>query len=190
MHIYNLEEKANLLIEIGERLQKLELGVLPTDTIYGLSTVADDDDALRKIFRAKGRTSPCSVIAPSKDWALEQVPTHFHKKLSALWEEYGARTTLLFPLAPNNTIAASNTSSGLIGFRRSNGWIAELASLIQRPIASTSVNPSGQAHATSIDTISTQLIPSIDFALDVGSLKAQASTLIHAYTDALKVERR
>ncbi len=50
-------EKLNQIKEVVNLLQNGEIVAIPTETVYGLAADAANDEALRKIFAAKGRSS-------------------------------------------------------------------------------------------------------------------------------------
>ena len=50
------------LAEAAKRLAKGELVAFPTETVYGLGARADDDNAVARIFAAKGRPSDHPLI--------------------------------------------------------------------------------------------------------------------------------
>jgi len=71
--------KANQINEAVSLLQNGEIVAIPTETVYGLAADATNDEALRKIFVAKGRPSDHPLIVHIEsfdkvnDWA-ERVP--------------------------------------------------------------------------------------------------------------------
>lgn len=73
-----------------QALRAGELLGLPTETVYGLATNADDDAAIAKIFAAKGRPSDHPLIVHVHDAAAvahyaREVPDFAHKLMQAFW---------------------------------------------------------------------------------------------------------
>jgi len=50
--------------EVAEALQKGELVVIPTDTLYGIVCSARDKEAVEKLYRIRGRDAakPCIIL--------------------------------------------------------------------------------------------------------------------------------
>ena len=86
-----------------------ELVGLPTETVYGLGARADDDDAVAKIFAAKGRPADHPLIVHVADVGSAQV---FAADWPALAQRLAARfwpgpLTLIVPRAPGIGAAAA-----------------------------------------------------------------------------------
>lgn len=50
------------IAQAAQRLASGDLVVFPTETVYGLGARADDDDAVKRIYAAKGRPSDHPLI--------------------------------------------------------------------------------------------------------------------------------
>jgi L-threonylcarbamoyladenylate synthase len=53
-----------------------ELAIVPTDTVYGLATTPHEEEAVRRLYAAKGRAEPqpTALVLASVDLLLELVP--------------------------------------------------------------------------------------------------------------------
>ncbi len=117
----------------AEILGSGRLAVIPTDTIYGFSTIDTEEGALL-IQNAKGRSSGKSLISlvSSPDEIKEYSTEELNPLLMDLWP--GA-VTVIVPVSGGGTRA----------FRcPGDGWLRKLVKKIGRPVFSTSVNISGE----------------------------------------------
>ncbi|MBU8920293.1 MAG: threonylcarbamoyl-AMP synthase [Bacteroidales bacterium] len=137
---YTLKRIENIvsMIESGE------VGVLPTDTIYGLHCDALDIDAVKKIIRIKGRNKKAGLILLMSniemvDRYISNWPGDSKRVLSHIWP---ARLTALLPatdkilpvLRPGMTIAVRIPA---------DDELRSIISAVGSPLVSTSVNRSG-----------------------------------------------
>ncbi|HET9644645.1 MAG TPA: L-threonylcarbamoyladenylate synthase, partial [Burkholderiaceae bacterium] len=102
----------------AERLAAGHLVAFPTETVYGLGARADDDQAVRRIFEAKGRPSDHPLIvhvsdpAHAADFAAELSPLA-RRLMSAFWP--GPLTVIVPRRADAGSAAAGG--QGSIGLR-------------------------------------------------------------------------
>ena len=174
MIIYRLNEKNRSLIK--DEIEAGAVFVYPTDTIYGIGCNALDSFAVKLIRKIKHRDEkPLSVIAPSKEWILENcVLEDEHKKyLDKLPGAY----TLVLNLR-NRKAIAPEVSKGTLGVRIPNHWVSDMVRELGFPVVTTSVNVAGKKPVTKIDGISKKVSKMIDFAIDEGELKNKPSKVI------------
>ncbi len=125
----------------AERLAQGGLVAFPTETVYGLGADAENPDAVRRIYRAKGRPSDHPLIvhvAPQADllyWASE-LPPLAQQLIAAFWP---GPLTLILPRNPRipDTVSGGQAT---IGLRCPSHPVAQ--ALLQRMAA---LRPSGQA---------------------------------------------
>lgn len=148
----NIDEHA--ISEAGDVLREGGLVVFPTETVYGLGANALDKDAVKEIFKAKGRPqdNPLIVhISKVKDIEdlVEKIPPIAQKLMDKFWP--GPMTIIL----KKKDIIPNETSAGLdsIGIRMPSNKIAmELISMAGVPIAAPSANLSGKPSPTDLET--------------------------------------
>jgi L-threonylcarbamoyladenylate synthase len=95
-----------------------ELVGFPTETVYGLGARADDDDAVRKIFAAKGRPSEHPLIvhvaqANDAEHFTEALPPLAQRLMAAFWP---GPLTVIVPRRPGVAGAAAGEQRS-IGLR-------------------------------------------------------------------------
>lgn len=116
---------------------------IPTETVYGLAASIYNEDALRNIFKIKGRpqTSPLIVHIGHKDQVQDlctDVPEAAYKFMDAFWP--GPLTLLL----PKKDVVSHTITSGLnrVGVRMPAHPVAlELLQKCRVPLAAPSANP-------------------------------------------------
>lgn len=176
------ESRETGLDAANDALQKGELAVLPTDTVYGLGANAFDVDAVTALLEAKGRerTMPPPVLVgdPAVLNALAiDVPTWVHDLVARFWP--GA-LTLVLTAQPTLTWDLGETK-GTVALRMPDDEIA--LELLRRtgPLAVSSANKSGRPAATTVLEAATMLGDAVAVYLDGGaSAGGTASTIVDA----------
>ena len=161
-------------------LEREELVVLPTDTVYGIAANAFSHKAVRALLAAKGRTekSPPPVLISNiaqLDALTESVPELARKLAEKFWP--GALTMILKaqPALQWNL----GETKGTVALRMPDHKIA-LALLEETgPLAVSSANLTGQPAATTAQQADDYLTDSVKVYLDSGaSPKGEASTIL------------
>ena len=137
-----------------------------TETVYGLGANALDDEAVKKIFIAKGRPqdNPLIIHVSTKEISglVKDVPEVAQKIIDKFWP--GPLTVILEKkdIIPNVTSANLNT----IGIRMPNSEIAlKLIELAERPIAAPSANISGRPSPTEVERCVEDLNGRVDYII-------------------------
>ncbi len=139
----------------ADLLRRGELVAVPTETVYGLAGVADESEAVRKIFAAKGRPAdhPLIVHLPGieamDDWAAE-VPEAARKLAETFWP---GPLTLILPKAGhvNDVVTGGQQTVGL----RVPGHpvTLRLLKILDRAVAAPSANRFGRISPTTADHV-------------------------------------
>ncbi|HEX6177838.1 MAG TPA: L-threonylcarbamoyladenylate synthase [Thermoanaerobaculia bacterium] len=151
--------------------------LLPTDTIYGLHCLATSEHAVERIAAMKERDAdkPFVVLASS----IDQITT-----IGARIEESTA--VLLKKLWPGPLTAVINLDEPIAASRGARTiavripdleWLRDLVSRTG-PLASTSVNRSGEPPIQSPRELSSDLQRRIDALFDAGPLEGKPSTIV------------
>lgn len=169
----------------GMRLAKValnrnELVVLPTDTVYGIAADAFSPTAVSALLTAKGRgpQSPPPVLIGNLNTLnalAEEVPEVARKLAETFWP--GA-LTMIFKAQGSLTWDLGETK-GTVALRMPDHKIA-LALLAETgPLAVSSANLTGEPAATTCQQANDYLGDSVSIYLDSGnSPKGEASTII------------
>lgn len=159
-----------IIKEAGGVLREGGLVAFPTETVYGLGANALNEDAVKKIFIAKGRPQDNPLIVHVADFNIEtlveDIPTVAEKLMSKFWP---GPLTLLFNksfLVPDVTSAGLKT----VGIRMPSNVIArEMILAAGVPIAAPSANVSGRPSPTEVKRCVEDLKGRVDFILGGGS---------------------
>lgn len=153
------------------------VAVLPTDTIYGFHCLADDEAAVSRMASLKERddTKPFIVLGNSIE-QLETLGASFTVETrAALSELWPGPLTAIVPMT--RQIAASRGTAS-IGVRiPAVTWLRELLALTG-PLASTSVNRTGQPPILSPTEMPRTLRESVGAVVDGGPLPGKASAIV------------
>ena len=147
-------------------LQSGKIGVIPTDTIFGISTNALDQSSVEMIYEIKGRhtTKPFIVlIGGIAQLSLFNITLNSaqSESLTKIWP---GQYSIIIPCEqPEFNYLHRNTNS--IAFRiPDNNELLEIINATG-PIVATSANISGLPTPQNINEVKTQL-PSLDFYID------------------------
>lgn len=161
-------------------LQRGELVVLPTDTVYGVAANAFDATAVAALLAAKGRgrQSPPPVLIPSAKTLpglASEMPDVALRLADAFWP--GA-LTMIFKAQPSLVWDLGETR-GTVALRVPNHKIA-LALLEETgPLAVSSANLTGEPAATNCQQAADYLGKSVAVYLDAGqSPVGESSTIL------------
>ncbi|MCD6034973.1 MAG: threonylcarbamoyl-AMP synthase [Rickettsiales bacterium] len=137
-------------------LQRGGLVIFPTETVYALACDATSDDAVKAVFRAKGRAEqkPLSVMVPTLD-AAEEIAEFSSKARSLAKAYWPGPLTLVVTLKKGHPLSSLVTGGGdSVGIRIPNHAIAQtLLKEFGKPLVATSVNLSGQPPAVSMEEV-------------------------------------
>lgn len=164
--INDINKDIKFIEEAGEVIKKGGIVAFPTETVYGLGANALDDEAVKKIFIAKGRPqdNPLIIHVSTKEISglVKNVPKVAQKMIDKFWP---GPLTIIFEkkeIIPNTTSANLNT----IGIRMPSSEIAlKLIELSGRPIAAPSANISGKPSPTEVGRCIEDLNGKVDYII-------------------------
>jgi len=175
----DIKQAANLL-------KTKEVIAFPTETVYGLGADATSDEAVGKIFSAKGRPSDNPLIVHiGKIEQLEQVVSQVSEVAKVLIAEFwpGPLTLIL----PKKEGLSKLVTAGLetVGVRMPNHLVAlNLLREVQLPIAAPSANASGRPSPTTAKHVLDDLDGKIAGIIDGGATGVGVeSTVLDCTTD-------
>jgi L-threonylcarbamoyladenylate synthase len=167
------------------------IGVVPTDTVYGLAAVPHDPQAVQRIFAAKGRPAQTNlpVLASSLDQVaqLGVVLTEGAMALAARW--WPGPLTLVFGLSPGAARPAWLDGRDEVAVRvPDHPFLLDLMT-VTGVLLVTSANLHGQPTAPSAAEVARVLAPHVGVVVDGGLLTATPSTLVNLALNPPTVER-
>ena len=170
----------NSLKTAGEILKNGGIVAFPTDTVYGLGAAYSNENAVSKIFEAKGRDEgkPLSIlvsdISQVELLALE-IPEGTKKLMEKFWP--GALTVILKkrPEISDKISAGKDT----IGIRMPDYSVTlDLIREAGSPLAAPSANTSGKRSSVSAEDVFEDLNGKIDMLLDGGTCPVGLSSTV------------
>ena len=164
--IKDINKDIKFIEEAGDIIRDGGTVAFPTETVYGLGANALDEEAVKKIFIAKGRPqdNPLIVHVCSKNISelVKEVPEVAQRMIDKFWP--GPLTIILEKndIIPNMTSANLNT----VGIRMPSSEIAlKLIELSKRPIAAPSANISGRPSPTEVERCIEDLNGKVDYII-------------------------
>ena len=159
------------LNEAAGIIRKGGLVAAPTETVYGLAADATSDEAVARIFEAKGRPrfNPLIVHVADKDMAARyvRIPPQAERLMDAFWP---GPLTLVLPRRADAALSLL-TSAGLntVAVRAPAHPLAQaLIRRADRPLAAPSANRSGSVSPTRAEHVRQSLEDKVDLVLDGG----------------------
>lgn len=157
-----------------------ELVAFPTETVYGLGADATNEDAVRKVFAAKGRPSDNPLIVTVADQAtvarFATITPDAQKLMDAFWP---GSLTIILPIHPG---ALSMTVTGGLqtaAFRNpANALTRELIQLAGAPIVGPSANLSGKPSPTTAQHVLHDMDGRIAGILDDGPARVGVESTV------------
>jgi L-threonylcarbamoyladenylate synthase len=163
------------------------VGVMPTDTVYGLVARAQDKTAVERLYALKSREQkPGTLIAASVQQLVDlDVPTEELKKVEKWWP--GSLSAVLI-MRGNDYL---HQGVGDIAMR----VIADpaLCELLEKtgPLLTSSANQPGEPGATTIDEAWQYFGDSVDFYVDGGKITSRMpSTIVKPVAGGITILRQ
>ena len=149
----------------------LEGGIVafPTDTVYGISADATNQEAVRRLYKIKRRelTNPIPVLIHTIK-QLNSLVRHCPESIRPIMERFWpGGLTVVFEKYKNTFTAVSADTT--IGVRIPDNLISlSVLSMVARPLATTSANISGLPPATTAEKVIEYFGDQVDVILDGG----------------------
>lgn len=157
---------------------------VPTETVYGLAADATNEEAVRRIYAAKGRPSfnPLIVHVPDLE-AAERIGAFGEAARAAAIAWWPGALTLVVPLRRDAQVAPSVTAGlATIALRcPAHPVMQELLRACGRPLAAPSANASGAVSPTSAAHVLKTLNGRIPLIIDGGPAPLGLESTIVAF---------
>lgn len=180
-------------VSVAELLKKDITGKVvcfPTDTVYGVGAIVGDSVAIDKIYAMKKRdySKPLAILTPDKN--IDKYVVYTNSECYKLMKDgWPGALTLIFK---KSGIVGYDITSGLdtVAFRMPNSEIALKILEHFGPLATTSVNLSGEAPINNLAEIEDKFSKYIDYlVIDKEEIKGTPSRIIDVSGDYIKVIR-
>ena len=162
----------------------------PTDTVYGVGAIYNDLEAIHKIYEMKKRDEekPLAILTPSKD-IEKYIIINNDEAFKLMKDGWPGALTLIFK---KSGLISYEITKGkdTVAFRMPNSKIA-LAILNKfGPLATTSVNLSGETPLNDLEKIEEYFKDYIDYlVIDKEEVIGKPSKIIDVSTNYIKVIR-
>jgi L-threonylcarbamoyladenylate synthase len=175
---------------VEEKLKNKGVGVLATDTLYGLVGSALDESVIERIYKLKNRnTNKPSIILISDLEDLElfeiKVDDGLKKKLSIYWP---GPVSIILPCS-SDKFKYIHRGSKSLAFRVPNKKSLRQFLKLTGPLVAPSANPEGLPPAQTIEQAKQYFTDSADFYV-AGKTTNKASRLIRVLPDKVDVIRK
>jgi L-threonylcarbamoyladenylate synthase len=165
------------------------IGIIPTDTVYGVVARAEDHEAVERLYNLKKRENkPGTLIAAS----IEQVEQLGLKRryLTAVEHYWPDAVSVIIPCADPG-LAYLHQGKMSLAVRLPK--LAELRELLEQtgPLLTSSANHPGEPPATSAEQAKQYFGDQVDFYVDGGDLSdSEPSTIIRIVDDVVEIIRK
>lgn len=171
--------------ELVELLRGGAVGVLPTDTVYGLVCRAANEQAVKRLYEVKSREhKPGTIIAAKIQQLVDLgVRARYLKAVEHFWP------------GPISVIVPADLgylNRGVAGLALRIPDNEPLRQLLRQtgPLQTTSANAPGELTAATVDMARAYFGDAVDFYVDGGDLSGRpSSTVIRIVDDAIEVLR-
>ncbi|HEX6148821.1 L-threonylcarbamoyladenylate synthase [Nocardioides sp.] len=185
------EEREEAVAQATSAVQRGDLVVIPTDTVYGIGADAFDPDAVKALLAAKGRgrNMPPPVLvsaATTIDALATDLPGYARALIDAFWP---GPLTLVCRQQPSLQWDLGDTR-GTVAVRMPDHEVALAVLERTGPLAVSSANKSGSPAALDATEALDQLGDDVAVIVDAGPVSAgEASTIVDVTTDRGRVLR-
>jgi len=144
------------ILQVAKLLRENEAVAFPTETVYGLGANAKSDEAVKKIFEAKGRPSdnPLIIHVSNREQVKEfvdHIPKHAEKLMEKFWP---GPLTIIFQLKEGTLSKLATAQLSTVAIRMPSHPIARaIIEAAQLPIAAPSANRSGKPSPTNAEHV-------------------------------------
>ena len=163
---------------IAERIKQGEIGVIPTDTIYGIVCSAFNENSVEKLYkiRKRNKDKPMIILIGSvNDLKLFNI--------NAIVKNWPEKTSIVFDC---NDFEYLHRGKKSLAFRLPHNKDLIDILKISGPIVAPSANIEGGKPAENIKEAKNYFGDKIDFYLDVGTIKSKPSKIIYLNNEIIR----
>jgi L-threonylcarbamoyladenylate synthase len=174
---------------IATKLVKGNIGIIPTDTVYGLVGRAENQAAVKRLYAVKGREKKPGTLIAADLKQLEKLGLK-HRYLKAVENFWPGAISIIIPCSdPALTYLHRGKMSLAVRIPADKNLLKLLQ--VTGPLLTSSANHPGDTTAETIAQAKKYFGEEVDFYVDDGSLSGrQPSTIIRIIDDAIEVLRQ
>lgn len=177
--------------EIIKILKKDGIGILPTDTLYGLVGRAESKDAVQRIYKVKGRDDGKPLIILISSFSdFKKFGIDCDLKTKALLEKFWPGKVSVILSCENKELTYLHRGTKSLAFRFPHK--KSLLEILKKtgPLVAPSANPQGLSPALTISEAKKYFHSNVDFYFSEGKKTSQPSTLVSFTDGELKILRQ
>ena len=170
-------------------LKEGEIGIIPTDTVYGIAALASEEEAVARVMEIKGRPpgKPLPVQASSLA-DVSRIAAADDPVASALANEYWpGPLTLILPRRGGAVLPFQDEKS--VGVRVPDSAFARELLAAAGFLVVPSANPAGAPPPVEVSDIAGEIIAAVDFVVDAGACKGGIESTVVRVVGATRVLR-
>lgn len=154
------------------------IGIMPTDTIYGLVGQAQDKTVVERIYRIKGRSQqkPLIILISQKEQVFDFDVDFTQEALDSLDLYWPGPNTLILPCESDDWHYLHRGRSSLAFRLPRDEWLRAIID-IAGPLVAPSANPQSKQPAGSITQAYKYFGAEVDFYIDGGDISSEPSQL-------------
>lgn len=175
-----------IIKEIGEDIKKGLIGVIPTDTIYGIVCSAMNKKSVERLYKIRKRNlaKPMIILISSiKDLSFFDIK--IEKKITDKY--WPGKVSIIVPVKKFEYLHRGKNS---LAFRLPDNKDLIKVLKISGPIVAPSANIEGREPAQTIEDAYNYFKDNIDFYVDCGKLKSKPSKIISLMNNKIEIIRR
>ncbi|HHU60145.1 TPA: threonylcarbamoyl-AMP synthase [bacterium] len=180
-----MPQKYNDLIvgDIVDTLNNSGVVILPTDTVYGLAIRLDDEVALDKIYKIKGRDK-------GKKLAMLVNSFEMLKDHVVIGDDVLKKLSSVFPGPLTLVCKDKRKQADTLAVRMiNNELINEVIKHLGKPILITSANKSGDQPISDLEELISAFEGQVDIIIAGNKLKGRPSTILDITSEEFKILR-
>ena len=173
------------LQQSAKLLQNGEVVGIPTETVYGLAANALDEDAVRKIFVAKGRPSDNPLIVHiAKFEDLEPLVAEIPEKVKIMAEKFwpAALTMIMKKSDKISNVVSGNLNTVAIRMPKSD-YARAIIEACGLPLAAPSANLSGSPSPTNAKYVFDDMDGRIPLIIDGGNCEIGVESTVISFAE-------
>ena len=157
--------------KVKEDLLNGKIIAFPTDTVFGLGCIYDNEEAIEKIYEAKNRSISKKLPMMVSDTSMLKNYAKMNDKAKKLFDKYtpGPLTIILEYKDSNDTVAIRIPN---------DEWIIKLIKELNKPLLVTSANISGKGSLLKYEDVINELDGRVDGIVLDDAKGETASTIV------------
>ncbi|MBI5036712.1 threonylcarbamoyl-AMP synthase [Candidatus Micrarchaeota archaeon] len=163
---------AKIVDEAADVLAQGGIIIMPTETSYGISVDATNDEAVRKVFEVKQRPAERALpILVSDKYMIEEYAEISELAKHLMDAFMPGPLSLVVPMKPNCGLAKSLSAKG-VSFRIPSSDVGRaIVAELDKPITTTSANISGTDPLYTIEDVKAIFRDKVNLIIDGGDLQ-------------------